>query len=291
MSTKIPSKKIKNGFSLPILGLGTWQMGGRFERDLQNDDAADIESIRSAIQAGVTHLDTAEAYAAGYTDILIAQAIKGFDRKKLILASKINKVNATFDKVLQSFEGILERLSIDYLDLLYLHSPSQDNIPIRETMKAFNKLKDEGLVKNLAVSNFSIKQFEEAQSWSNAKLVANQVHYNVLVREVERKGLLKFCQDQDVMLVAYRPLQKGLFLDKPALILTKYAKKYQKTPAQIALNWLMSQKNVVTICKMQTKKHLLENLGACNFSLTNTEIEDIRKNYPEQMLESDVHVL
>ncbi len=84
----IPTKKLKNGFELSVYGLGTWKMGGRTEHDPRNDDAADIKAIQTAIDNGITHIDTAEAYAAGYAEMLVGKAIKNYDRSKLFLASK-----------------------------------------------------------------------------------------------------------------------------------------------------------------------------------------------------------
>lgn len=114
---KIPTKKLKSGFEVPIYGLDTWQMGGRFERDLNNDDGADIRSIKNAIDLGVTHIDTAEKYAEGHAEELVGEAIKGYDRSKLFLVSKVGSNHLRFHDLLNSAKQSLKRLGVDYLDL------------------------------------------------------------------------------------------------------------------------------------------------------------------------------
>jgi diketogulonate reductase-like aldo/keto reductase len=113
------------------------------------------------------------------------------------------------------------------------------------------------------------------------------VHYNLEFREPERAGLLEYCQSNDIMLVAYRPIQRGLFGSNTPMLLEEMAKKYKKTPTQIALQWLLSQKNVVTISKTSHLEHLEENLGAIGWILEEEDIERLRKDYPGQKDVSD----
>lgn len=283
---QIPIKTLQNGFSMPVFGFGTWEIGGMMETDPQNDDLADIAAIRRAIDAGITHIDTAEKYANGHSEELVGQAIKNYDRSKLFIASKVGQVHFRYDSVLEAAKNSLKRLQTDYLDLYYLHGPNPD-VPIAETMKALDELQDEGLVKNIAVSNFTIKRFEEAQAASRHKIVANQLHLNLMYREPERKGLVKYCQDNDVMLVAWRPVQKGILSIAHNGVLDGVCQKYGKTPSQIALNWLISQKNIVTLSKMASKEHLEENLGALDFTMSVEDIALLDKEFPGQQGVSD----
>jgi diketogulonate reductase-like aldo/keto reductase len=128
-------------------------------------------------------------------------------------------------------------------------------------------------------------RFDEVQEHTKNKLVCNQVHYNVQYREIEDKGVLKHCQENDVMLVAWRPLQKGILPQSE--LLEALAKKYDKTPAQIAINWLVSQENVVTLSKTSNPEHLKENLGSIGWSMELEDIERIRKEFPDQQMVSD----
>jgi diketogulonate reductase-like aldo/keto reductase len=127
--------------------------------------------------------------------------------------------------------------------------------------------------------------FDEAQKHSKHKLVCNQVHYNVQYREIEDKKILDYCQKNDVMLVAWRPVQKGALPESN--ILSELAKKYDKTPTQIAINWLISQPNVVTISKTSNIEHLKENIGSIDWELEAADVERIREEFPNQQLLSD----
>lgn len=286
----ILTKKLQSGFEIPVFGLGTWQMGGREERNPDNDDARDIEAIQQALHAGITHIDTAEMYAGGHTEVLVGEAIKGFDRTKLFLTSKVLKGNQKEDGVYKAVESSLKRLGSDYLDLYLIHAPDQ-SVHIRETMKAMNRIVTQGLVKHIGVSNFSLKQFEMAQHHSSEKLVTNQLHYNLEVREIEHNGNLKYYHDHDVIVTAWRPLQKSMILQEGKEILEEVGRNYGKTPAQVAINWLISQKNVVTMSTMRDEAHLKENLGAVDWNLTEEDIDHLRSSFPHQKTESDVFPL
>lgn len=283
---KIPVKKLKTGFEMPIFGLGTWQMGGRKEHDLLNDDNADIAGIRAALDAGITHIDTAEVYAAGYTEILVGKAIKGYDRLKIFLVSKVQVKNLNYKDILISCQKSLQRLETDYLDLYLLHRYSED-IPLKDSMRALDKLMADGKIKNIGVCNFTKEHLAEAQSYTKNKIVCNQVHYNFMFREPERKGLVEYCQNNDVFLSAWRPVGKGDLLENPPAVLKEICKKYQKTPAQVAINWLISQLNIITLSKMRHVNHLNENLGALGWQMENNDIERLRREYPGQQDVSD----
>lgn len=283
---QIPKKILKSGFTLPVLGLGTWQIGGGIEHNSYNDDNRDITAIREAIEQGVSHIDTAEKYANGYADVLVGKAIKNYARKKLFITTKVAETHLHHDDLISSAKRSLERLQVDYIDLYLIHSPNT-TIPIIETMQALDELVNKNFVKYIGVSNFSIEQFKEAQACTKNKIVTNQLHYNLRFREVERVGMLTFCQENDVLLTAYRPLQKGL-LAASLPIMTRLAGKYKKTPAQIAINWLISQKNVVTILKTANQQHLLEAIGAVDWIMDERDVEILRKKFPDQQEYSDV---
>ncbi len=282
----IPIKILSTGFSMPVFGMGTWPMGGKREHDLNNDDARDIAAIQKGIEMGVTHIDTAERYAAGYTEILVGRAIKDVDRKKLFITSKVSPEHLLYADVMESLQASLKRLGTTYLDLYLVHEPNPD-IPIADTMHAMDDLVAEGFIKNIGVSNFTKERFEEAQFYAKNKIVANQVHYNLIYREPERKELVEYCQNNDVMLIAWRPVQKGTLTEKGITILDQMCEKYHKTPSQIAINWLTSQPNVVTLSKMTDEKHLIENLAALDFTMTPKDIEKLRKEFPDQKDVSD----
>lgn len=283
----IPVKKLKSGFEMSVFGFGTWQMGGRMERDRQNDDQTDILAIQTALDRGITHIDTAEMYANGYTEILIGKALKERDRSKIFLVSKVKSENLGYDDTLKACEKSLERLQVDYLDLYLMHRYS-DQYPLKDTIRALDRLKAEGLIRHIGVANFGKEHLAEAQSYTSNQIVCDQVHYNLVYREPEETGLLAYCQNNDVFLVAWRPVGKGDLLQNTPMILKEMCQKYQKTPAQIAINWLVSQPGVLTLSKTRNIEHLEENLGALNWEMTNEDIERIRREFPDRKKISDV---
>ena len=177
-------------------------------------------------------------------------------------------------------------MKTDYLDLYLIHQVD-DSVPLRETMRALNRLVDEKLIRFIGVSNFAEERFRHAQGWADSKLVANQIHYNLKVREAERSGMLKFCQENDVMLIAWRPLQKGFLLNGTPDCLREVSERYGLTPSQTALSWLTSQKNVVTISMSRSAEHLEENRKAAEFVLPVDAVEFLRRDFPDQQDRSE----
>jgi diketogulonate reductase-like aldo/keto reductase len=275
----IPTKKLKSGFEMPVYGLGTWHMG---ESSL--NEKSEIKVIEEAIEQGITHIDTAEIYAGGNAEKIVGQAIKNYDRKKLFLVSKVYGNHLRYGKLINSLKQSLERLKTEYLDLYLLHRYNPE-VSLQETMSAMDYLFDNGLIKNIGISNFTTSQTQDARKNSKHPVVANQLHFNLKIREAEKKGLLDYCQNEDMMLIAWRPL-KNVDLNLPIII--NMAKKYAKTPTQIALNWIVSQKNVVTLSKTKKLEHLKENLGALDFVMEDKDIEKLSKDFPDQEDVSDV---
>lgn len=275
----IPRKSLKNGFTIPVLGQGTWRLGGVDTPDSANDHA-DIAAIRRGIAAGLRHIDTAEMYAGGHAEELVAVAMKGEGgrRADYFLTDKVWKTHLRYDDVLRAAEASLKRLETDYIDLYLIHQVNPE-IPEAETIRAMNRLKREGVIRHIGVSNFSKERLKRAQAASDAPIVANQLHYNLRIREIEQCGLLDYCRSQDIMVIAWRPL-RGLDLALPLIV--TLAEKYGKTPSQIALNWLLCQENVVTITKAANPLHLAENMGALGWVLEKEDAERLRREYPAE---------
>ena len=273
----IASKKLKSGFEMPVFGIGTWQVGGRFETDT-SEDKKHIEALRRAIEFGITHIDSAEVYGNGHAEELVAQATKGYDRSKLFLVSKVFTNRLKHDDVLNSCAASLKRLQTDYLDLYLIHAPNPE-VPLEETLTALQELKQDGKIRNIGVSNFNIDQTEEAQKLTNNTIVVNQIRYNIAYQEWS--DVVGYCQRNDIFITAYRPVERGVLSKTGIPILDEMCQKYKKTPAQIVINWLISQDNVVTIAKMSTLDHLKENLGALDWQMEKEDVEKLRSEFPE----------
>jgi len=202
---KIPTKKLNDGFEIPLLGFGTWLMGGSFEKEEHYDDRKDIEAIQKTVERGGFRFDTAEMYAKGYSEEILGKALREYDRTALFVTSKVSPENLGYENAILACKKSLARLQMEYLDLYLIHAPNP-NISIEETMRAFDYLKKEGLVKNIGVCNFNIERLKEAQSKTENKIVLNQVHYNLLFREPALKGVVEYCQNNDILIEAWRPI-------------------------------------------------------------------------------------
>jgi diketogulonate reductase-like aldo/keto reductase len=273
---------------MPVLGIGTWEgQWGRDDRSKISSQDQEIcfNAIRHALNLGINHIDTAELYGDGLAETIVCAATRGVDRSGLFITSKVSGFHLEHDQVLAAAEASLKRLGTDYIDLYLVHWPNKE-VPISETMKAMNELADQGMVKHIGVSNFDLKALRQAQMHSSKKLVADQVEYNLQIRDdgshckyVESE-IIPYCQDSDMFVMAYRPLALGK-LAKPGFpLLDGIADDYNSTPAQIAINWLVSKRNVVTIVRTIDAKHMEENLEALSLSLTETELETLDNDFP-----------
>ncbi len=259
--------------------LGTWQFGGNMNRNPQNDDEADIQAIRMHVDCGVNQVFTTQNYAEGWAEKLVGQAVKGYDRKGLILSTAIRKEHSAYDDMLRSIEESLERMQLDYIDIVVHHAPIPE-VPVCESIKALNAIVDKGLARGFAVSNYNSKSIQEALNTTNHPILFNQVYYNLYMREVEEDGVLKLCQDNNILIQAFRPLEQGEIETSEAPVLEELAQKYSLTNSQLALAWLTSQEGVVVVATTHKKEHLLQNLKAVETRITDEDIERLRKEFP-----------
>ena len=254
---------------LPLLGMGTWGMGGKYERD-ENNVTESIELLSYGFDMAFRLVDVAEIYGEGLTETILGKAMKGRKREDIFVISKVWKEHLRYDEVLRAAEGSLKRLNTPYIDLYLVHWPNPE-IPLKETMSAMETLIEKGFVKEIGVSNFTVPLMEEASSYlSHAKLFANEIEYNLAVRDAEREVIL-FCKKQGINVIAYRPLAKGSLLSGQNAILQSLSSKYKKTPAQVALNWIIG-KGASAIPKAGSREHLKENIGVLGWHLSTEDV-------------------
>lgn len=261
---------------MPLLGMGTWGMGGKWEKDSSNIKES-VEILRAGLDVGIRLIDVAELYGEGMTEEIVGEAIQGYKREEIFIISKVWKIHLRYDDVLKAAEGSLKRLRTDYIDLYLVHWPNEE-VPLKETMKAMEYLADKGLAHHIGVSNFSVALMKEAQKYlEHTKLAANEVEYNLIERSVEQ-DIIPYCRANNIQVIAYRPLAKGKLAEEHNELLRNLAKKYDKTPVQVALNWTMS-KGIVAIPRASSVEHLKENYGALGWSLDAEDIESLIKNF------------
>ncbi len=249
-----------------------------------SEDAEGIAAIKKAIELGYLHIDTAEMYGAGHSEELVGLAIKDFDRESLFITTKVLPEHLRYNDCIKAAESSLKRLKTDYIDLYLIHIPNP-KIPIKETMQAMDLLVRQKKIRFIGVSNFSVEQLKEAQRCTENKIVNNQIEYNLLTRHsgmynvnIESE-IIPYCQENGVIITAWKPLVKGsLFLEKNKL-LEELVVKYNKTLAQIAINWLISKKNFITIPKSTNTEHLKENLSALGWKLSEEDMKRLDEEF------------
>lgn len=267
----------KTGVLIPEIGIGTW------------DYHAGPMPLRSGLEAGALFIDTAESYGS---EPAVGEAIRGF-RERVFLATKVSPHNFRPTDLRRSVESSLMRLGTDYVDLLQLHDPNPA-IPIADTMGAVAELITAGKVKFAGVSNFSVMQLEAAQkALGKFSIVSNQVRYNLIDRTIESE-LLPYCRANQVTVIAYCPLARGLSRIRdcdPTGVIAELVRQTGKSPAQIVLNWCICQKGVVAIPKGNSVEHILDNCGASDWRLTeaqlallNTRIQHRQRNRLDRLL-------
>ncbi|MEM0156350.1 MAG: aldo/keto reductase [Thermoplasmataceae archaeon] len=255
MSRRLSGKVVSD------IGLGTWGMGGKTSPDPRNDKK-DIAAIRYALQMGINVIDTAEMYAGGHTEEIVAKAISGFDREKLFIISKAWHNHLRHDDLIMAARQSIRRLGTPYLDLYLIHWPNP-SVPIRESIGAMEELLSQGLVRNIGVSNFSVEQLQEAiDSARSVQISANQIEYSYGKREPER-DIIPFCEKNKVDVIAYTPIFKGKLSSFDRL--KRVASKYGSTPVQIALRYVMERS--FPIPKSSNKDHIAELIGSSSINL------------------------
>jgi diketogulonate reductase-like aldo/keto reductase len=252
------------GVFIPEVGIGTW------------DYRAGPEPLRRGLEAGALFIDTAESYG---TEPVVAAAIAGI-RDRVFLATKISPQNFRSKDLIRSAESSLQRLQLDCIDLLQLHQPNP-SVAIAETMDAMTSLVDAGKVRFIGVSNFSLRQLQEAQRASRKyPVVSNQLRYNIIDRTIE-KDLLPYCQENKITVIAYSPLARGLGRIRdcdPEQIIERLARETGRTGSQIILNWCLCKQGVVAIPKGNSAAHILENCGASGWRLTEEQVRLLDAN-------------
>ena len=267
---------LSDGTELGNLGIGTWYMG-----DSQRAREEEIKSIRYAIDNGVTTIDTAEMYGNGRSELLVGEAIKGYDREKLFIISKVLPSNAGRGRIFQACEKTLERLGTDYLDLYLLHWRGM--IPFEETIECMEELVRRGKIRRWGVSNMDIDDMEEIVNLSEGENCrVNQVLYHLGSRGIEY-SLKPFTYRNNIATIAYCPLAQGGRLRGQLLeseTVKKIAAKHKITPMQVLLCFVLSQNNMLAIPKASKLEHMKQNIECLKIKLDNDDLRALDKAFP-----------
>ena len=286
----------RSKISISRITFGCWELGGG-QWEKQSDDT-NIAAIHAAFDMGIRTFDTAEGYGNGHSEEIVGLALEG-KRRDSVIATKVSPNHLSKEDIRRSVEASLKRLKTDYIDIYYVHWPNKD-IPLEETMNEFRKLRDEKIIRAVAVSNFSIHQVQQAMSVTYVDAI--QPEYSLLQREIE-KEILPYCAEHSIGVMTYSSVAKGILtgayhlknarklqdddfrrsrrlflpdhLEKETelvVLVDEIARAHDVSPAEIAIAWLLHQEGVTSaIVGTQNIQHLKDNARAVDVELTDAE--------------------
>ena len=286
----------KSGLMVTPMTLGSWEAGGGSEWGRKKEDEVYLDMIRCAFENGINFVDSAAFYGHGHSEELIGRALKDFDREKIIISSKQTAGGLRKDNARSTVEACLKRLDTDYVDVFLVHWLNPE-VEIGENMEALNKLKDEGLIRAIGVSNYTLAHLKRALQYAQVDVI--QPCYSLFWRYQLENELLPFCKEHQIGVMTYSSIAQGLLTDRfldgkvldegdqrnnviplfsdevfpkaveAAKKIRAIGAKYQKSLVQTAINWVTSVPGITTaIVGAVSRTEQLENLGALGWELS-----------------------
>ncbi len=257
--------KLHNEVCIPCIGFGTWGIP---------DGEVGVSAIKTALSAGYRHIDTAAAYG-NEESVGLAIRQSGIEREEIFVTSKLRNTAHGYKETMDAFEQTMERLRLDYLDLYLIHWPN----PIKYrncwqdanagTWKAFEELYKAGRIRSIGVSNFRIHHIDELMKTAAVVPMVNQIR---LCPGDTQDDLVEYCRKHNILLEAYSPLGTGLIFDIPEM--KAFAKKYNKSIAQICIRWSL-QMGFLPLPKSVNPERIKENSEVFDFELSQDDVKAI----------------
>lgn len=244
---------LTNGVQVPILGFGVFQ--------IPQEETA--QAVKAAIQAGYRHIDTAQSYL---NEREVGQGIaeSGIDRQELFVTTKIWVHNVSYDGVMKSFQESLERLGLDYVDLLLIHQPYND---VYGAWRAMEELQESGKIRAIGISNFTVNRAVDLAEFNKIAPQVNQIEINPFQQQSDS---IKTLQDEGIAVEAWAPFAEGKNDIFKNSVLKSIGDKYQKSIAQVIIRWLVEQ-DVIVLAKSVKPERMAENIDVFDFQLSNED--------------------
>jgi diketogulonate reductase-like aldo/keto reductase len=253
----IPVVKLNDGYAMPQLALGLWQV---------TDEAEFDPMIKTAVEAGYRHFDSAQYYQ---NEGLLAQALKtnGLKREDSFITTKIAVNNFGYSRTTESIAESLKNLETDYIDLMLLHFPV--TLLRKKSWQALEDAQAAGQIRSIGVSNYTIKHLEQMMEYAKVTPAVNQVELHVFLQQ---PGLVEYCHENGIVVEAYSPLAHARANDNEDI--KSIAEKHQKSYAQIMLRWCI-QKGLVPLPKSKTPSRIKENIDIFDFELDDDDMKKL----------------
>jgi len=269
----------RSGVKVSAVGMGTyydpaWIVLSRL--GILRSRRLKVQALRLGLENGINLIDTAEIYGS---EPLVAEAIRGFNRDELFIATKVWPTHLKYNSVIKAARNSARRLGVKYIDLYQIHFPNR-RVPIAETMRAMEHLVDEGLIRFIGLSNFNLNQVIEAQgALKKYEVVSLQMPYSLIDRRIEA-DIIPYAKRENLAILCYYPLGHGrLIREFPRDLVEMVSRNHgPRTPAQIALNWIITKhENAFPIPRASNPMHVRENLGAVGWRLSDEEVKAIEE--------------
>jgi len=291
----------RTGMEISAVALGAWVMGGAGWGGA--DDGESVGAIGQAIDSGITLIDTAEAYGDGHSETVVGKAIAG-KRDRLVISTKLGTNHMPKGDIQEACGASLKRLGIDVIDIYFVHWPPEVT-PMAAVMEPMRKLQEQGKIRCIGASNFSVAQLEEARKTARIEVV--QPAYSLFWRRSEEDGIVDYCVANEISIICYSPIAQGLLTGKfdPDLELAKddnrqrtvlfqpgiyekclaavdtlrpLARRNGKTLVQTAINWLINQKGVTSaIVGGRRPDQVIQNAGGAGWRLSDEDMAEMRR--------------
>lgn len=248
---------VAHGCNMPQIGFGTSQLG----------DCGEL--VATALRLGYRHIDTAWKYGSE-KGVGAGIRASGVPRSEIFLVTKVSHEYLRAADFARSVDESLKNLQVDHVDLLHVHWPAVDKIPMAETMAALAKAKRQGLTRHIGVANFNIALLEEARRTCPEPLATLQAEYHPYL---DQRRVLDYCREHGMIFTAYCPLARGRLFGDP--VLTAISREKNRSVAQVVLRWLVQQGNIAPIPRSSNPERIAQNLDVFNFTLTADEMKRI----------------